>query len=163
VQFSYNNKAHSSTGTFPFMVVNGQHPYDGYNPRRQVNVPAATKCAAQCEKTLQEVESALKDAKRCMKVQYNKHVRNHKPYKKGQLVWLDGWSLTTKQSSEKLKDLRFRPFKIIKRIGAGAYKIEIPKTWKQKKVHNTFNKQLLKPYVTPFFPLQVVALCHAGT
>jgi hypothetical protein len=51
-QFSYNNKAHSSTGISPLMAVNGQHPYDGYNSRRQVNMPAATKRAAQCEKTL---------------------------------------------------------------------------------------------------------------
>jgi hypothetical protein len=59
---------------------------------------------------------------------------------------------------EKLEDLCFGPFKIVKRIGAGAYKIEIPKTWKLKKVHNTFNKQLLKPYVMPFFPLQVLPI-----
>jgi hypothetical protein len=157
-QFSYNNKAHSSTGISPFMAVNGQHPYDGYNPRRQVNVPAATERAAQREKTLQEVESALKDAKRRMKEQYDKHVRDHKLYEKGQFVWLDGRNLTTERLTEKLKDLRFGPFKIVKRIGAGAYKIEIPKTWKQKKVHDTFNKRLLKPYVAPFFPLQVLPL-----
>jgi hypothetical protein len=93
-----------------------------------------------------------------MKEQYDKHVRDHKPYKKGQLVWLDGRNLNTKQPSEKLEDLRFGPFKIVKRIGAGAYKIEIPKTWKQKKVHNTFNERLLKPYVAPFFPSQVLPL-----
>jgi hypothetical protein len=140
------------------MEVNGQHSYNGYNPRRQVNVPAATERAAQREKTLQEVESALKDAKRHMKEQYDKHIRDHKPYKKGQLVWLDGRNLTTERPSEKLEDLCFGPFKIVKRIGAGAYKIEIPKTWKQKKVHNTFNKRLLKPYVAPFFPSQVLPL-----
>jgi hypothetical protein len=127
VQFSYNNKAHSSTGISLFIAVDGQHPYNDYNLRRQVNIPAASKHAAQHEKTLQEVESALKDAKRRMKEQYNKHVHNHEPYKKGQLVWLDGRNLTTKQPSEKLKDLCFGPFKIVKRIGAGAYKIEIPK------------------------------------
>jgi hypothetical protein len=149
---------HPSTGISPFMAVNGQHPYDGYNPRRQVNVPAATKRAAQCKKTLQEVESALKDAKRRMKEQYEKHVRNHKPYEKGQPVWLDGWNLTTERLSEKLEDLHFGPFKIVKRIGAGAYKIEIAKMWKQKKVHDTFNERLLKPYIVPFFPLQMLPL-----
>jgi hypothetical protein len=91
-------------------------------------VPAATKRAAQRKKTLQEVESALKDAKRRMKDQYDKHIRDHEPYKKGQLVWLDGRNLTTKQPSEKLEDLRFGPFKIVKCIGARAYKIEILKT-----------------------------------
>jgi hypothetical protein len=93
-----------------------------------VNVPAATRCAAQREKTLQEVESALKDAKKRMKEQYDKHVCNHKLYKKGQLVWLDGRNLTTERPLEKLEDLHFRPFKIVKHIGAEAYKIEIPKT-----------------------------------
>jgi hypothetical protein len=78
------------------MVVNGQHPYDGYNLRRQVNMPAASKRATQYKKTLQEIESALKDAKRCVKKQYDKYVCNYKPYKKGQLVWLDGWNLTIK-------------------------------------------------------------------
>jgi hypothetical protein len=140
------------------MVINGQHPYDGYNLRRQVNVPAATERATQRKKTLQEVESALKDAKKRMKEQYNKYVRNHEPYEKGQLVWLDGRNLTTERPSEKLEDLRFKPFKIVKPIGTGAYKIKIPKTWKQKKVHDTFNKQLLKPYVVPFFSLQVLPL-----
>jgi hypothetical protein len=59
---------------------------------------------------------------------------------------------------EKLKDLCFGQFKIVKHIGAGAYKINIPKTWKQKKVHNTFNERLLKLYIAPFFPLQVLPL-----
>lgn len=157
-QFHYNNMEHSSTGVSPHEAVYGQHPYDGFNPRRQVTVPAAADFSKQHEKVLEEVQSALRDAKRRMKEQYDKHVRDALPYKQHQLVWLSSKNLTTDRPSTKLEDRRFGPFKVIKKVGASAYKLAIPAPWKAKRVHDVFNESLLKPYVAPFFPSQILPM-----
>lgn len=58
---------------------------------------------------------------------------------------------------KKLYHQRYGPFKIIKKIGVSAYKLALPKTWRDKQVHDVFNESLLKPYVAPYFKNQVVA------
>ena len=39
-----------------------------------------------------------------MKEQYDKHIKDTIPYKKGQLVWLEGKNITTERPSNKLED-----------------------------------------------------------
>ena len=72
--------AHLSTGQSPYKAVYG------YNPRHHVEVPAVEDFACLQEKILEEVQSALKDAKCRMKEQYDKHVKDTVPYEKGKLV-----------------------------------------------------------------------------
>lgn len=91
-----------------------------------------------------------------MKEQYDKHTRDAVPYEDGQLVWLDGRNLTTARPMSKLEHRRFGPFKILKKIGASAYKLQLPAPWKAKRVHDVFNESLLRPYVAPHYPSQVV-------
>ena len=43
------------------------------------------------------------------------------------------------------------PYEIIKKVGASAYRIKIPSSWK---VYNVFNESLLKPYYAPVYPNQ---------
>lgn len=91
-----------------------------------------------------------------MKNQYDKHTVDAIPYEKDQLVWLDKRNIATTQPSNKLTHRRYGPFKIIKKIGASSYKLAIPIPWKQKRIHDTFHESLLKPYIAPYFPSQVV-------
>lgn len=43
-------------------------------------------------------------------------------------------------------------FKVAKRIGERAYKLELPRTW--KRIHPVFHTVLLCPYTPPISPLQ---------
>jgi hypothetical protein len=92
-----------------------------------------------------------------MKEQYDKHVQDAVPYVKEQLVWLSAKNINTDHSSTKFEHQHFGPFKVVQKIGASAYKLDISTPWRQKKLYNVFNESLLCPYVAPFFPSQVIA------
>ena len=155
-QFRYNNLVHSATGTSPFRAVRGRDPYSGYNPQRIVNVPGAADFAEHRHQILEEVQSALREAKKRMKEQYDKHVKGILQYKPGDRVWISAKNITSARPTDKLEHQRYGPFKILKIIGASAYKVDIPKSWKSKRVHDVFNQSYLRPYVAPFFKNQVV-------
>src|SRR4051812_487384 len=53
---------------------------------------------------------------------------------------------------KKLDDKRYGPFEIKKKVGAGAYKLKLPKSWKP--IHPVFNEFLLSPFKTPTNPSQ---------
>ena len=53
--------------------------------------------------------------------------------------------------SKKLDKKFSSPYEIIEKVGASAYRIKIPSSWK---VYNVFNESLLKPYYAPIYPNQ---------
>ena len=63
-------------------------------------------------------------------------------------------NLRTTQQMKKLENLRDGPFKVLKKIGASAYTLDIPEAWKRVGIHPTFNIKLLIPYHRPQFPSQ---------
>ena len=103
----------------------------------------------------EEVSAALAESKRLKKEQYDKHVAKERPYAIGDHVWVSAKNLKSERPMKKLDALRYGPFKIMKRIGPSAYKLQIPPTWKQRNVHDVFNESLLTPFIGPAFPNQV--------
>ena len=67
-------------------------------------------------------------------------------------MWLEGTNLTTEQPMQKLDDKRHGPFQIEEKIGKGAYKLKLPKTWRN--IHPVFNEFLLSPHKESQFPSQ---------
>src|SRR6266850_2141697 len=67
----------------------------------------------------------------------------HRPYLKGQKVWLEGTNLHTTHPTTKLRPKRYGPFRIIEAIGPTTYRLALPKQWK---IHNAFHGSLLLPY-----------------
>ena len=55
------------------------------------------------------------------------------------------------QSSKKLDNKRYGPFKILKDIGLGTFELELPEGWM---IHNVFNEDLLTQCVKPKFKEQ---------
>ena len=53
---------------------------------------------------------------------------------------------------KKFEDKWFGPFKILEKVGAATYQLEIPQSW--KRIHPVFNVNLLKAYVKPVFEVQ---------
>lgn len=147
-QFSYNNTIHSAHGHTPFYASTGRHPYSGLNPRAKTVVPAATDFATHLKKVQEEVKSALNQSREEMKATYDLHRQDAREYEEGDLVWLEGTNLKSRRPSQALNERRYGPFKVLAKIGASAYKLEIPETWK---VHDVFNESLLTPYRAPAF------------
>ena len=58
------------------------------------------------------------------------------------------------RAMKKLENLHDGPFKVLKKVGASAYTLEIPDTWKKAGIHPTFNEKLVTPYHAPSFPSQ---------
>src|SRR5579863_9725584 len=71
------------------------------------------------------------------------HKTHHRPYQKGQKVWLEGTNLQTTHPTAKLRPKRYGPFKITEIIGSTTYRLKLLPQWR---IHNTFHASLLLPY-----------------
>ena len=66
----------------------------------------------------------------------------------GDNIWLENKNIQLNQPSKKLDNKRYRPFRILKDIGSGAFQLELPEGWV---IHNMFNKDLLTQCAEPKF------------
>lgn len=152
-QFSYNNSAHSSHGFTPFYATQGFHPYSGLNPRATTNVPAAQTFIDEVKRVHNEIRAALRLSKDTMKRFYDRHQGEARQYEIGDHVWVEGTNLTSDRPFGKFGERRYGPFKILEKIGASAYKLELPRNW--HRVHPVFNEVLLSPHHGPAFDNQL--------
>ena len=80
-------------------------------------------------------------AKEMMKRQFDKKRQNSQGLKEGEDVWLEAKNIHSNRLSKKLDQKRYKPFKILKAIGQGAFQLKLPEEWI---IHDVFNKDLLK-------------------
>ncbi|QRV77130.1 Retrotransposable element Tf2 protein [Ceratobasidium sp. AG-Ba] len=145
-EFSYNNAAHSATGTSPFYALYGQHP--SISPTGETtSVPAADEHIKQLTQVQNEVLSSLHMAKERMRAGNKTALPD---YKVGDKVWLDAKNIETQRPSKKLDHQRLGPFKILEQISPAAYRLDLPATMK---AHNVFYVGKLSPY--RFDPVRV--------
>lgn len=148
-EFAINNRIASATGHSPFYLNHGRHPRMGVNPRRSVN-PAAEEFAKAMSNAWEEAQSSLKAAASIMKQQADTKRKDAREYQEGDQVWLEATNINVALppgATKKLTDKRIGPFKVIKKIGASAYRIQLPELWSA--VHPVFNESLLSPYYPP--------------
>jgi hypothetical protein len=86
-----------------------------------------------------------------MKERWDQNTGQRQPYVEGYLVLMSTDHLPLTRESKKLNDKWRGPFKIIRRVGEVAYKLDLPPTWKG---HPVFNEAHLKVYQTSVFPNQ---------
>ena len=150
-QFCHNDQEHSATKHSPFFLNYGYHSRKGVEPKREYKVEAVKDFTEQITNVWDSATKALEWANKLMKVQYNKHKRPAINYEKGDKVYINVEHLPQNRPSKKLDKKFFGPYEVIKKVGASAYRIKIPISWK---VYNIFNKLLLKPYYPPIYPNQ---------
>jgi hypothetical protein len=151
-EFSYNDKIQTSTGYSPFFLNYGRHPRKGVEHKTHARTESAETFVSRMEKLRQEAAAALQKAAEDMKRYYDKGHQRASDYRLGDLVYLEGTNLRSDRPTKKLDDKRFGPFKIVKKVGQRAYKLDLPRTW--KKVHPVFHTVLLRPYHPPTSLLQ---------
>jgi len=61
---------------------------------------------------------------------------------------LEAKNIHSNRSSKKLDQKRYRPFRILKDIGQGAFQLKLPEGWM---IHNVFNEDLLTHCKKPQF------------
>jgi hypothetical protein len=145
-EFSYNDKIHTTTGFTPFYTMLGFHPRKGTEPRMEVPTEAADNFAKRMQLVREEAAASMRVAQDTMKRFYDRKRGEDPGYKPGDEVYLSGKNLTTHRPMKKLDDKRHGPFKVVRKVGALSYELNLPATWK---VHPIFNTVFLKPWIPP--------------
>ncbi len=144
-EIALNNSKQSSTGYSPYYL------NYGFNPRFPLDlvfsevsdVPKAEEYLKNIEDSNRLAKEHLEAAQQRQKLYYdNKH--KHLEFKIGDNVLLNGEHLLTDVGlTKKLQQKWYGPYKVIEKIGKGAYKLELPS---HSKAHPVFNVTLLKAF-----------------
>lgn len=152
--FALNNRVNRSTGFSPFYLNHGRHPNDGLMPKQfQGTNDSATRFADEVAKAMEEAKAALAQAQIRMKEYYDRHCWEAHTYAIGDKVWVEAAHITLTQPNKKLDSKHYGPFKIIKKEGSSACRVNLPPYWRPR-LHPVFNESLLTPFIEPMMDIQ---------
>ena len=150
-EFQYNNHIHSATQNIPFLLDTGRIPCMGFEPdQRRSNLESVNEFKERMERALKEAKAALAKSKDDMTKYYNRKRTPAPDYQLGDKVYLDASDIETTRPSKKLSHRRLGPFPIVKKVGNGAYRLQLPPS--MSRLHPVFNVVKLTP--APEDPVQ---------
>jgi hypothetical protein len=157
-EYWYNTALQTSTGMTPFKALYGRDPpsLTRYNYNATDPIPVQEQLTER-DTLLARLKSQLLKAQQVMKSQADKKRRDWK-FEIGDLVMVKlqpcRQHSAALRKNYKLSMRYFRPFSILERIGAVAYKLELPHT---ARIHPVFHVSQLKPFKgevgEPYLPL----------
>jgi len=113
----------------------------------QIEFPKLEEFLINLQKSWEEATKAIEMAKETMKRQFDKKKRNPQGLKEED-IWLEAKNIHLNRPLKKLDQKRYRPFKILKAIGQGAFQLKLPEGWI---IHDVFNKDLLTQCKEPYY------------
>ena len=120
VEFQYNDKKHIATERTPFELNFRRHSWKG-NLMVQTGISWVEEFLIGIQKSWEQVRKTMEKAQGNMKRQFNKKRMNPQGLKVGDYVWLENKNIHLNWPSKKLDNKRYRPFRISKDIGLGAF------------------------------------------
>ncbi|QRW09789.1 Transposon Tf2-12 polyprotein [Ceratobasidium sp. AG-Ba] len=139
-EFAYNNSVNASTNQTPFYACYGFHPRFSIGQQLDETVPHADEQANQLQARMDELQSSVTLANEKIKHYYDLKHREPEEIKVGDKVWLDARNIKTERPVAKLSAKKIGPYKVVKKEGTHAFKLELPHTLK---VHPTFHTSLI--------------------
>jgi Reverse transcriptase (RNA-dependent DNA polymerase)/RNase H-like domain found in reverse transcriptase/Integrase zinc binding domain/Chromo (CHRromatin Organisation MOdifier) domain/Integrase core domain len=145
-EYASNNAVNATTKRTPFELVLNFTPTMGAEiaPKERESESRVGKDKAEALLRSQESSKvAWEEAQRATSTYYNK---KHKEmsFNEGDLVLVAAKHIRTLRASKKLADRFLGPFKVLKRIGQNAYRLQLPQ--KYGRLHPTFHVSLLQAY-----------------
>jgi hypothetical protein len=153
-EFWYNSCFHTSLGCSPFLALYGHEPNFGAIPELEPDSTApVTGMLTERAEQIAILQRNLEAAQRRMKQNADRH-RTEQEFQVGQQVLLRLQPYAQKsvvnRPFPKLAYKFFGPYSILERIGAVAYRLELPAS---SKIHNVFHVSQLKDYTPDFTPV----------
>jgi len=91
-----------------------------------MEIPKLEEFLMKLQRSWEEAKKSMEEVQENMKWQYNKKRRNPQELKVGNNMWLENKNIHSNRPSKKLDQKRYRPFRISKDIGLGAFQLELP-------------------------------------
>ncbi|QRV91972.1 Transposon Tf2-12 polyprotein [Ceratobasidium sp. AG-Ba] len=139
-EFAYNNSVNASTNQTPFFACYGFHPRFSVGQQTDEAVPHADGRADQLKLRMEELQSLVNLANEKIKHYYDLKHRSPEVINVGDKVWLDARNIKTERPVAKLSAKKIGPYKVLKKEGTHAFKLDLPHTLK---VHPVFHTSLV--------------------
>jgi len=149
-EFTYNNKAYSSTRTSPFKANYGQDPRMGFESRKKGKYQGAEKFI---KKIQEEAKAVLRKVQDEMKKYTDRKRAEVNNYKVGDLVMLSTKDLKYQMVGRRMEKLTERfvgPYKVKKIVLLNVVELELPSTVKIHLVVNVMNIEWDYDYYQPW-------------
>jgi len=116
----------------------------GFEPgQRRSHVESVNEFKDRMKDALEEAKAALVRSKDDMARYYDRNRTRAPDYQLGDMVYLDASDIQTTRPSHKLSHRCLGPFKVVKKVGNGAYRLELPPS--MSRLHPVFNVVKLLP------------------